>query len=108
MYPLALGRYLETLTFEVDTHAQTHINGVQDLQSEFNGFNQSAIQSILLKHVSYYEKKVYTVMVNNSININKTYNRLSTQIISHMLHLAIFSCSFTKKIDNVHIDVREK
>ena len=44
-----VGRYLETLTFEVDTDAQTHISGVQDLQSEFNGFNQSAIQSILFK-----------------------------------------------------------
>ena len=40
---------MDTLTFEVDTHAQTHISGIQDLQSEFNGFNQSAIQSTLFK-----------------------------------------------------------
>jgi hypothetical protein len=31
-----------------------------------------------------YEKKVETVMVNNSTNINKTNNHLSPQIIEHM------------------------
>ena len=32
-----------------------------------------------------YEKKVETVMVNNSTNINKTNNHLSPQIIEHMV-----------------------
>ena len=30
-----------------------------------------------------YEKKVYTVMVNNATNINKTNNHLSPQNIEH-------------------------
>jgi hypothetical protein len=40
---------------------------------------------VRLRAAKSYEKKVETVMVNNSTNINKTNNHLSPQIIEHMV-----------------------
>jgi hypothetical protein len=39
-------------------------------------------------------KKVYTVMVNNSSNINKMNNHLSPQLIAHKTEQDIWDCKF--------------
>ena len=41
------------------------------------------INDIVLQYIIFYEKKIWTVMVNNSPNINKTNNQNLTMMVNN-------------------------